>query len=336
MSGKTAILRIDSDVDVKDGQVTDATRLEASIETLKFLLKKDLNVNIIGHLGRPKGIDPKFTMKPVAKWFGERLGGKIESISIGKLEGWKIIEKVNLFENLRFFAEEEKNIKEFSKELSLLGDIYVNDAFAVSHRAHASIVGVSQIIPSYAGFHLQKEISVLSGVMDNPKRPLAVLIGGAKIETKLPVVEKMHKIADYVLVGGELADEQRVLIKVQHEKISGHKSAIIVAENTHNGEDIDQKSLENFCQILGMAATIIWNGPVGLIGAGEETEAGTKALAEYITSTNAFKVIGGGDSLTYLNRIGLLDKFDFVSMGGGAMLEFLSGKKLPGIAVLEE
>ncbi|HVZ67099.1 MAG TPA: phosphoglycerate kinase [Patescibacteria group bacterium] len=333
---KTALLRIDSDVDIKDGKIQDDTRLLASLDTINLLLKRGAEINIIGHLGRPTEENQKdFTLEPVAQWFAGKLHGRVSPITIGRLNAFKITERVNLIENIRYFKEEEENNAEFSRELALLGDLYVNDAFAVSHREHASIVGVTKFLPSYAGLHLKKEVEVLGKILKDPKRPLAVLIGGAKIETKLPMVEKMHHVADYVLVGGEIAEQTRVLIKVQHEKISGQKSAVVVSESTPDGLDIDEKSTENFCQILGLAETIVWNGPVGVTGKGEKTEKATKKLAEFITKTKAYKVVGGGDTLTYLDRIKLLKKFDFVSTGGGAMLEFLSGKKLPGIAALE-
>lgn len=340
LSGKTVILRIDSDVDLKDGNIIDDTRLAASLDTIKLVLELGGEINLIGHLGRPEGVDEKLTLYPIAMWFAHQSkkhnpGFKIEEINIGKLKGWKVGDHVNLIENIRFFPEEEKNDSEFARELALLGDVYVDDAFAVSHRDHASISGITKYLPSYAGLHLEKEVKVLTEILENPKRPLAVLIGGAKIETKLPMVEKMHHVADYVLVGGEIAEQDRVLIKVQHEKITGQKSAVIVSEPSENGLDIDQKSVENFCQILGLAATIVWNGPVGVIDKDEKDEKGTKELAEFIVKQKSYKVVGGGDTLAYLRRLNLLDKFDFVSTGGGAMLEFLSGKKLPGIKVLE-
>ena len=328
------LLRIDCDVDIEDGKVLDDTRLAAALSTIELLLKKGGEINLLGHLGRPEGEDKNFTLEPIARWFGNKLKGEPQSITVGKLKGWKITDTVSLIENIRFFPEEEKNDEKFARELALLGDIYVNEAFAVCHREHASIVGVTKFLPSYAGLHLEKEVLELSKIMQNPKRPLAVLIGGAKIETKLPLVSKMHHIADYVLVGGEIAEQTRVLIKVQHEKIVGRKAAVLVSESTEQGLDITVKSVENFKQVLGLANTIVWNGPVGLIGS-EDTERGTRDLAQFIVGTKAYKVVGGGDTLSYLRRINLIDKFDFVSTGGGAMLEFLSGHKLPGIAALE-
>lgn len=361
LSGKTVLLRIDSDVDIENGRILDDTRLASSLPTIESLLKKGANANMIGHLGRPETQFPiktekEFSLEPIARWFENKLKGRMEIIKIGEFEGWKITDRINLIENIRFFKGEEENPstssgQAFARELALLGDIFVNDAFAVSHRAHASIVGVAKFLPSYAGLHLEREVSELSKIIDNPKRPLAVLIGGAKIETKLPLVEKMHRVSDYVLVGGEIAEQDRTLIKIQHEKIEGHKSIVLVSETNDAGSDITPKSVENFKQILGLANTIVWNGPVGVITPqiqnskfsprGEaskiqNSEKGTFELAHFIVRTNAYKVVGGGDTLAFLRRIGLLSKFDFVSTGGGAMLEFLSGHKLAGLEALEK
>lgn len=339
LHGRTVILRVDSDVDIVDKHIVDDTRLKASLDTIRFILEKGGDVNIIGHLGRPTPDSLKsFTLEPIALWFADKLHGRVSPIKIGRLDAWKITDRVNLIENIRFFKEEEDNNSEFARELALLGDIYVNDAFAVSHRSHASIEGITHFLPSFAGIHFEKEIEVLGKVLKDPARPLIVLIGGAKIETKLPMVEKMHKVADYVLVGGEIAEQDRVLIKVQHEKLEGNKGIVIVADSNDSKSDITPKSVENFCQILSLAKTIVWNGPVGIIGDGKkqlDSEEGTRLIANYVAGCKAYKIVGGGDTLMYLSRLGLFDKFDFVSTGGGAMLEFLSGKKLPGITPLE-
>src|SRR3989304_4657208 len=326
LSGKTVLLRIDTDVDIENGRIIDDTRLSSAIPTIEFLLKKGADVNIVGHLGRPEpvlsskykvlSINNEFSLKSIAHWYAKKFDGKVEETKIGDFPGWKITDRINLIENVRFFKGEEKNPTTasglaFARELALLGDIYVNDAFAVCHREHASIVGVTKFLSSYSGLHLAKEVSEVS---------------------------KMHHVADYVLVGGEIAEQTRVLIKVQHEEIKGPKSAVLVADLREDGFDITPKSIENFKQILGLAATIVWNGPVGMINFSDkiDSEQGTRELAEFIVSTKAYKVVGGGDTLAYLRRINLLDNFDFVSTGGGAMLEFLSGHKLPGLTPLEK
>lgn len=334
--GKKVLVRIDSDVNLEGNKIVDDTRLKSSLETIKYILEHHGQVILLGHLGRPDGkVVSEFTLEPIAKWFAHKFEDHLENIKLGKFPCWKIKDNVFLLENLRFYKGEETNDLEFTKNLATLGDIYVNEAFAVSHRNHASITGVSKFLPSYAGIHLQKEIAELSKILEHPKRPLVVLVGGAKIETKLPMVEKMHHVADYVLVGGKIAKQTKTLIKVQHEKITGQKSVVLVADNVFSGDDITNKDTENFIQIIALGKTIVWNGPMGKMG-NPKTEENTLKIARAITGTSAYSVIGGGDSLTLLKQHNLLGKFSFVSTGGGAMLEFLSGKKLPGIKVLEE
>ena len=336
VKNKTVLLRADLDVPIESGKILDTTRLKAWSPTLKYLLKNQAQVFIAGHLGRPKDEDEKFSLKPVAEWIKKslELGNKLKAIDINGFKTWAITENVFLLENLRFYKGEEENDKKFSKKLASLAEIYVNDAFASSHRDHASIDGVTEYLPHFAGFRLQKEVEVLSGILKNPKRPLVVIIGGAKMKTKLPLVEKMHHIADFVLVGGEIASHVKELIKVQHEKISGKKSVVLVADLQDNGLDITEKSAQNFVQIIQNGATIVWNGPLGQTGKNPETEKGTLVVAKAIISSKAYSVVGGGDTLSFLKQKNLLGGFGFVSTGGGAMLEFLSGKELPAIKPL--
>ncbi|OGH05934.1 MAG: phosphoglycerate kinase, partial [Candidatus Levybacteria bacterium RBG_13_35_9] len=197
-----------------------------------------------------------YLLEPVLKWISKKINSKPFPIILNDFNGWKFAENVFILENLRFYKEEEGNDDKFSKKLSSLAQIYVNDAFASSHRAHASIVGITKYIPSFAGLNLLKEVENLSRVLENPKRPLTVIIGGAKIETKLPLVSKMHSFADYVLVGGEIAENDKILLKIAHEKITGQKSALIVADLTQNSKDITEKSAENFVQISKNSNTI--------------------------------------------------------------------------------
>ncbi|MBP9815141.1 MAG: phosphoglycerate kinase [Candidatus Levybacteria bacterium] len=335
LQNKNVLVRIDSDVDIKNDTILDDTRLLSSLETIEYIINHGGNAILMGHLGRPDGkINPEYSLEIVAKWYAKRFKGAVKQETLEEFSCWKITDNLLLLENIRFNKGEEENDEAFAKKLASLGDIFVNEAFAVSHRAHATTVGIAKLLPSYAGFHLQKEVKTLENVMKNPKRPLAVLIGGAKIETKLPIVEKMHHIADYVLVGGKIAEETKILIKVQHEKIVGHKSAVLVADNTIDGLDITDKDAENFMQIMALCKTIVWNGPVGKMG-DPKTEANSLKIAKSIIDSGAYSVVGGGDSLTLLEQHHLLNKFSFVSTGGGAMLEFLSGKKLPGISILE-
>ena len=360
ISGKTVFLRADLDVPLSKLKINneeliieDDTRLNAALSTIEYLLKQNCKIVLAGHLGRPKGVDKSLSLEPVAKWFFKEFKIrnlkfefklKIENlkfIELGDFDGWQIANNLFILENLRFHEGEEQNDPEFSKKLASLAEIYVNDAFAMTHRSHASIVGITKFLPHFAGFHLQKEVENLTLAMENPKRPLVVIIGGKKIETKLPLVEKMHRIADYVLVGGKIAEESKALVKVAHEKInpdaSGRKAVLIIADATPDGSDITDKSAENFLQILNLAKTIVWNGSMGIIGGKSEplaSEKGTKKIAEGILATNAYTIVGGGDTVEYLNKLGVLSKFSFASTGGGAMLAFLSGEKLPGLEAL--
>ena len=334
--GKTVFLRADLDVPLKTQKlIADETRLIATLPTVEYLLKNGARVIIAGHLGRPIGIDKSLSLEPIARWLINEF--KIRNLKfkeIGDFEGWEIGDKLFLLENLRFYSGEEKNDPVFSKKLAGIADLYVNDAFAMSHRNHASIVGITDFLPHFAGFHLEKEIVNLSRAMENPKRPLVVIIGGKKIETKLPLVEKMHRIADYVLVGGKIAEESQTFLKVRHEKITGRKSVLLVSDLTLDGLSITEKSLYNFLDIISLSKTIIWNGSMGFIGEKEDQFQATRKIASAIIKSKAYSVVGGGDTVEFLNRIKLLNKFSFASTGGGAMLAFLSGEKLPGIEIL--
>lgn len=280
------------------------------------------------------------SLKPIAEWYARKFSSNAKAGKLGEFEGWQIMPNLYLLENLRFYPEEEANPstssgQAFAQRLASLAEIYVNDAFASSHRAHASIVGIAKLLPHYAGFMLVREINVLATLMEDPKRPMTVIIGGAKIETKLPVVEKMHQIADYVLIGGLIADQTKTLLKVQHERTENRKSALIVGDLVLDKTDMTANSIENFLQIVNLSQTVIWNGQVGITeGREDNPEIASAKLARGIAESGAYTVVGGGDTIGFLKKIGLLDKFSFVSTGGGAMLEFLSGEKLPGIEAL--
>ena len=334
---KKVFLRADLDVPIENGRIVDDTRLQALLPTLEYLIKNDVQVYLAGHLGRPRPIlnENEFSLEPVAEWLIKQFNFHegLTPFDLDGLKGFTMTSGVSLLENLRFHKEEEENDSEFSKKLASLADIYINDAFASSHRAHASIVGITKYLPSYAGLRLEKEVEELSKVIENPKRPLVVIIGGAKIETKLPLVEKMHAFADYVLVGGEIAENDKVLLKVQHEKNVGRRSILLVADLTEDNKDITVKSAENFLQVCQTAGAIVWNGPMGQVE-DEKYQVATEILAEGISKLSAYTIVGGGDTLSFLKQKHLLDKFSFASMGGGAMLEFLAGEKLPGLKVL--
>lgn len=344
IKGKTVFLRADLDVPLIHGKIEDDTRLIAVLPTIEYLLKNHAKIIIAGHLGRPKLNhesrikNHELSLQPIAEWYAKRFHNSsfiIHHSSLGGFDGWEIGQNIFLLENLRFYEGEEKNDPDFAKKLSELAAIYVNDAFAMCHRSHASIVGVTRFLPHFAGFHLEKEIENLTRAMENPKKPLVVIIGGKKIETKLPLVEKMHRIADYVLVGGKIAQESQAFLKVRHEKILGKKSVLLIADLTPDGLFITEKSLYNFLDIIPLAKTVIWNGAMGFIAEKEDEFQATRKIANAIIESKAYSVVGGGDTVEFLNRIGILDKFSFASTGGGAMLAFLSGEQLPGLESLK-
>ncbi len=344
VEGKTVLLRLDLDVPLTDsGKITDDTRLHIGLDSLKYLLHRGAVVIVIGHLGRPKGKEEKLSLAPVVRWLEKELNKKAEQTVRNGFDGWNLGEHIFILENIRFYEGEKKNDPEFSKSLATLAQIYVNDSFANCHREHASIVGVAKLLPHFAGLRLELEMDELNHIIQNPIRPLCVIIGGAKMETKLPLIEKMHAFADYVLVGGKLATDTKSLLQVQHEKISKHKSALLAADLNENQTDITQNTVENFEQIIDLCKTVVWNGPLGIIENSEfktqeararESDSGSQKIAERIIKDKVYSVVGGGDTVGFLKENNLLDQFNFFSTGGGAMLSFLAGEKLPGLEVL--
>lgn len=334
VKGKRVFVRCDFDVPLKNGKIEDDSRLLSGVETIKFLLAEGATVIAAGHLGRPEGEDKKLSTEPVAKWFTNKfLDTNSKEAELDDFKAFKLDDNFYVLENLRFDKREEDNDSEYAEKLSKLADIYVNEAFSVSHRKHASIVGITKFLPRFAGFHLAKEVKVLSKILNDPRRPLTIIIGGAKIETKLPLISNMHKFADYVLVGGEVASQTKVLAEEEHKKIIGQKAMLLVADLTSDSFDITENSVENFGQVIERSRTIVWNGPMGFFEEGY-TEASEK-LTEFIIKTSAYKVVGGGDTISFLSSKKLLNNFDFVSVGGGAMLELLAGVKLPGLLALK-
>lgn len=342
--GKRVFVRCDFDVPLSNSRIVDETRLVSSISTIEYLFEKGAIVIAAGHLGRPSTATShqplaiisqnEFSLEPVARWFTQEIPGTIlNHTQIGGLKGWKLKENFYVLENLRFDPGEEKNDPVFTHKIAYVSDVYVNEAFGSSHRNHASIVGLPNLLPHFAGFHFQKEVKILSSLIENPKRPLTIVVGGAKIETKLPLISKMHKFADYVLVGGELAQQDEVLMKVAHENIIGQKAMLLVGDLNSQKTDITPIALENFEQVISRSKCVVWNGPMGIIEKGfEESSLG---LARAIVQSSAYKIVGGGDTIGFLKKHALDNKFDFTSTGGGAMLEFLSGVSLPGIIALQ-
>jgi|SRR5581483_3399166 len=343
VEGKTVLLRLDLDVPIsKTRRITDDTRLFVGLDSLKYLLHRGAFVTVVGHMGRPKGHEEGLSLRPVVDWFCDHVRHDAEKTKIGKFDGWHLSQNLSIIENIRFYQGEETNDPKFAQELADLAEIYVNDAFDTCHRNHASIAGVPSLLPHFAGLRLELEVKELTGVLENPKRPLCVIVGGAKIETKLPLIEKMHEFADYVLIGGKIAEETKELLRVQHAKMTRRRSALLVADLNDNQTDITPNTLENFIQIIGMCKAVVWNGPLGILENSEfktqeararEADSGTQKVAEAIIKSKMYSLAGGGDTVGFLKENNLLDSFH-ISTGGGAMLSFLAGEKLPGIEAL--
>ena len=309
------LLRLDLDVPIKNGKVMDDFRLQAGMETLLFCLEHAKTVILMGHIGRPEGKEvPELRVQPIIDWLVEQANGvKIPP------------HKLHVLENLRFEPGEDAADPEYAKELASYGNVFVNDAFASYHPA-ASTTVLPSLMPHAAGFRFADEVETLTQVRNHPIRPFIAILGGAKLEDKLPVVEKMSQVADWVLVGGKLAAE----LTASGKKVG---SNVMVATLTANGEDIDQKTLEEWKAIFPRAKQILWNGPVGKFE--DPKNDATEKLAHAITLTNAKTIIGGGDTLSALDHGHFLEKFSFVSTGGGAMLKFLVTGTLPTIEALK-
>lgn len=321
VSGKRVIVRTDFDIPVKDGVIVDETRLDDSIPTLKYLLEKKAKLFLISKMGRPKFQDPSLSLKPVIGEVSKKLEREIKFKD--NLDE-NIPGEVTLLENLRFWPEEKRGDLEFSKKLASFGDIYVNECFATSHRSDASIIGIPKILPSYAGLNLIREVTELKKILEDPKRPLISIIGGAKLKTKLPAINSLARVSDKVLVGGKL------MFEIGGQSLPDN---VVIATDDIDKKDVGPKTIDSFKKILQSANTIVWNGPLGMFEVDKYLE-GTRLLAEAIVALDAYKIIGGGDTITALDKLNLLDKIDYVSTGGGAMLEFLAEEKLPGLTAL--
>jgi len=338
LQNKRVLVRTDFNVPLDDlGEILDDFRIKATLPTIKYLMENGAKIILMSHLGRPEGkVVEKWKMTPVQDRLMEYLdlsiikaldcvGSEIEKWTRQMSPG-----EILLLENLRFHKEEEDNDDAFVADLAKLGDIYVNDAFGASHRAHASIVGVPKYLPCAAGFLLEKEIEVLGKIMKNPKKPLVAIVGGAKVETKTELINKISEIAEFVLVGGLInreIEEKRVRLRYPHKILAP-------VDEMDEGKDIGPETIKLFKEKINLAETIFWNGPLGRIEK-EEFARGTKEIAKAITESKAFSVAGGGETVDLINKLGLIEKFNHVSTGGGAMLEFMSGGKLPGIEALK-
>ena len=357
--GKRVFVRADLDVPLREAQATNgerettnaevetSTRLVNLKSTVDWLLEHEVSQRMIaGHIDRPKKPDPALSTRRLLSTLEKLLGREIEfvepsfysssasrEVSSGSSpQGRTIV----LLENLRFWPGEEANDLEFARQLASMADVYVNEAFGNCHRNHASMVALPRLLPHAAGLHLEKEIEVLEALLKNPKQPFVAIVGGAKIETKVPVIENLAKIADFVLVGGLIAKQQLTIDNSQltgSPNVKGQMSKVVLASLTPNNNDIDQNSVNKFKSIIATAKTVVWNGPMGVFEEGNE--AGTMAVVEAIVASNSYCVVGGGETTEFLASKGLISRFSFVSSGGGAMLEFLAGKSLPGLVALE-
>jgi phosphoglycerate kinase len=384
VKGKRVLVRADLNVPVKDGNVADATRLERLVPGLQELARGGARVIVMSHFGRPKGgPDPQFSLKPVAAKLAELLGKPVAFAAdcIGEAAA-KVVAalrdgEVAALENLRFHKGEEQNDPEFARALASLGDIFVNDAFSTAHRAHASTDAITRLLPAYAGPLLMEEIEALRSVLDKPARPVAAVIGGAKVSSKIDVLTHLAAKVDKLIIGGAMAntfflaegveigkslaepDHTKTALEIMHAAKARHCEVIlphdfVVAPKLAAGApshvvvtletpsdlmilDVGPKTVAHYADVLGRCKTLLWNGPLGAFEVAPFGE-GTFALArEAAALTKAGKLVsvaGGGDTVAALNAAGVTGKFTYVSTAGGAFLEWLEGRELPGIAAL--
>ena len=386
ISGKRALVRVDFNVPVDDqGNITDDTRIRAALPTIQDLTKKGAKVILTSHFGRPKGVDEKLRLTPVAKRLSELLGQEVIKTDdcIGDDVAAKVAAldngQVLLLENVRFYKEEEKNDPEFAQKLAANADFYVNDAFGTAHRAHASTEGVTKFLsPSVAGYLVEKELQYLQSAIEAPQRPLTAIIGGSKVSSKIGVIETLLEKCDKLIIGGGMiftfykarglsvgkslveedklelaksleakAKERGVALLLPTDIVSADKFApdanatTVSIENIPAdgmGLDIGPDSVKVFQAALADCKTVIWNGPMGVFEF-DKFAAGTEAIAHTLAEigkTGAITIIGGGDSVAAVEKVGLADQMSHISTGGGASLELLEGKILPGIAALDE
>lgn len=382
--GKKVLVRCDFNVPLKDGEITDETRIRESLPTIEYLTNEGAAVILMSHLGRPKGkANHEYSLEPVAKKLSEMLDKEVRFLDDDKVVSDKTIKEVAsikdgeivLLQNTRFLEGEEKNDKDFSKKLASLADLYVNDAFGTAHRAHASNVGVSEILPSAVGLLVEKEIEVMANSIENPERPFVAILGGAKVSDKIGVIENLLTKVDKIIIVGAMAN---TFLKaegkgvgtslVEDDKLDLAKDLInkakdanvelilpvdlLVADELKDDVeiktvstdeipedkmalDIGEETIEKIKEALSDAKTVVWNGPAGVFEV-EALSKGTFAIADILADLDATTIIGGGDSAAAVEKSGKADKITHISTGGGASLELLEGKELPGIACIED
>ena len=382
-SGKKVLVRVDFNVPLADGAVADDTRIRAALPTITYLLERGAAIALCSHLGRPKGPEPKQSLRPVARRLGELLGRELpllpDSVGpavrdvVGKLRPGEVV----LLENVRFHPEEEKNDLAFAKELARGYDLYVNDAFGAAHRAHASTEGVARILPAHAGLLLEKELLALGGLVESPKRPFLAIIGGAKVSTKIDVLRALLARVDALAIGGGMANtfllatgckigrslaepdragEASAILddaKAQGKRVLLPDDVLCAPSGDDDGArratvkkvddvpddqsivDVGPRTIELYATEIRRAKTIFWNGPLGVFEI-PTFATGTKRVAELLAASGAVTVVGGGESVQAVEELGLADRMTHVSTGGGASLELIEGKTLPGVAAIPD
>ncbi|MBR3671109.1 MAG: phosphoglycerate kinase [Spirochaetia bacterium] len=383
LTGKRVLIRVDFNVPLKEGVVKDDTRIRAALPTIEYILsQKGASLVVMSHFGRPKGKkNPEFSMAPIGKRFAELLGKpvKVAPDVIGpevekEVKALKAGE-VLLLENVRFYPDEEANNPDYAKALASFGDVYVNDAFGTAHRAHASTEGVAHFLPAYAGFLIEKEVKFMAPLLENPAHPFVAIIGGAKVSSKIGVLQSLLKTCDTMVIGGGMAytflsvqghkigkslveadylDTAREFLKAAAEKKVNiilpvdHIAAEAFDENAKPvavdgidipenlmGMDVGPKTIALIKDAVSKAKSVVWNGPLGVFEF-DSFAKGTLDIAKAVADCKGTTVVGGGDSVAAVNKFGLADKLSHVSTGGGASLEFLQGLPLPGIVALQK
>lgn len=382
VKGKRVFCRVDFNVPMENGEITDDTRIRAAVPTIEYLAEQGAIVILASHLGRPKGkVNEDMRLTAAARRLSELLGREVSKLdestgdnvrkSTERMKGGDIL----LLENVRFHTGEEKNDPELAKEFASFADVFVNDAFGAAHRAHASTAGIAEHLPSVAGFLLEKELDVLGKALSDPERPFTAIIGGSKVKDKIGVIDNLLENVDNLLLGGGLTytfikaqgkevgkslleedklEQARSFIQKAKEKdvklympidvtvaddFSADANTKVVGIDEipadWEGLDIGPETIELYANIIKDSKLVIWNGPMGVFEL-KPFEAGTRGIAEAMAETEGYTVIGGGDSAAAVEKFGLADKMDHISTGGGASLEFMEGKELPGVSALDD
>ena len=379
VQGKRVLVRVDFNVPMQDGQITDDRRIRESLPTIQYLLERGAKVILMSHLGRPKGKrDPQYSLRPVAQHLSELLGRPVRFLEdcVGEAVEQAVQAmapgEVALLENLRFHPEEEANDADFARALARLGDLYVNDAFGSAHRAHASTEGVAHHLPAVAGFLMEKELRYLGSILTQPERPFVAILGGAKVHDKIGVIQNLLPKVDRLLIGGGMAftflkaqgyeigrslldsegiEFARQVLQEADQKIVLPVDVVVAPSPEAEaqaqvvpidqippdqmGLDIGPQTVARFSEMIRPARTIVWNGPLGLFERATFA-AGTRGVLQAVAESGATSILGGGDTAAAAEQLGFADRITHISTGGGAALEFLEGRTLPGVAVLME